>query len=473
MSLKPTLIICKWILVVSGLYFLTFIPSAFGGENLKSNPNQVIAPAQTPEVINKVEVKPVARDIEISKRIEKILKATTWYEHPKVNVTDGVVFLKGKTKTKEYKAWAETLARNTQDVVAVVNHIEIVGPSVWDFQRQLSVGFKDQWKYLVRSLPLFILALCILIIAWFIAQLVAALSRKALNARKLHPLLSNVIAHAVSFLCILFGVYIILRLLGLTTIAFTLLGGTGIMGIILGIAFKNITENLLASILLSMQNPFQNEDLIEVAGVTGYVQGLTTRATLLMTPDGHLVQVPNASVYQNNIYNYTSNPNRRENFIIGIGGNESISKAQEVALKTLEKHPAILKVPEPLVLVDNIVSGTINLRIYFWLNGNKYNWQKVRSSAIRLVKSAFQGAEITIPGTEVELSFDEKTVKQLQVTKLKRKDETQPVETTKESTTAATHAEGGLESDRGDIQKQAKRSKVIENETNLLSSPKK
>ena len=57
-----------------------------------------------------------------------------------------------------------------------------------------------------------------------------------------------------------------------------------------------ITENLLASILLSVQNPFKNNDLIEVAGATGYVQGLTIRATLLMTQEGQEVQIPNAVV---------------------------------------------------------------------------------------------------------------------------------------------------------------------------------
>ncbi|WP_198333176.1 mechanosensitive ion channel domain-containing protein [Legionella clemsonensis] len=472
--MRKTRFIDHWILVLGGVFFIVFVPSVFGGGNLKpTNPNQTTSPVQTPEVTNKVEVKPLARDIEISKRIKEILIATTWYENPKVNVKDGIVFLKGKTKTKEYKVWAETLAHNTQDVVAVVNQIEIVGPSVWDFQRQLSVGFNEQWKALLRNLPLVILSLFILIIFWLTAKFIATISRKALNARNLHPLLSNVIAHAVSFLCILFGVYIILRLLGLTTIAFTVLGGTGIIGIILGIAFKNITENLLASILLSIQNPFRNEDLIEVAGVTGYVQGLTTRATLLMTPDGHLVQVPNAIVYQSNIYNYTSNSSRRENFIIGIEGSASISTAQEVALETLEKHPAILKDPEPLVLVDNILAGTVNLRIYFWLNGNKYNWQKVKSSAMRLVKSAFQEAGITIPGTEVELSFNEKTAKQLQTIKLEKKGESEPTGVSKESMTVVTHAEGGLQSDRNEIQKQARRSKVIGEETNLLSVSKK
>ena len=65
-----------------------------------------------------------------------------------------------------------------------------------------------------------------------------------------------------------------------------------------------------------------------------------------MTLDGNHVQIPNATVYKSNIHNYTSNPNRRADFLIGIGYEDSISKAQDIGLKMLENHPAILKDPD-------------------------------------------------------------------------------------------------------------------------------
>jgi small conductance mechanosensitive channel len=61
------------------------------------------------------------------------------------------VFLKGKTKTSDHKQWAESLAKNTQDVVAVVNQIEIVTSSVWDVSTLVSAGFNEQWQNFLRS----------------------------------------------------------------------------------------------------------------------------------------------------------------------------------------------------------------------------------------------------------------------------------------------------------------------------------
>jgi len=82
----------------------------------------------------KVDVQPVAHDEEIRKRLQSVLEATGWFTDPQVQVRDGVVFLSGLTETDEIKKWAGDLARNTQDVAAVANRIELSGPSVWDFR---------------------------------------------------------------------------------------------------------------------------------------------------------------------------------------------------------------------------------------------------------------------------------------------------------------------------------------------------
>ncbi len=94
----------------------------------------------------------------------------------------------------------------------------------------------------------------------------------------------GVFAWTVATVVFLTGLYVVLRVSGLTQLALTVVGGTGLIGLALGIAFRDITENFLASIFLSLQQPFGTGDLIEVAGETGYVQQLNVRCTVLMTP---------------------------------------------------------------------------------------------------------------------------------------------------------------------------------------------
>lgn len=417
-------------------------------------------PPQAPE---RVKVKPTNRDEEIQQRLSEILSATDWFINPQVEVNKGVVFLSGKTQTDEYKKWAGNLARNMQDVAAVVNKIEVIGVPFWDFSPILN-ALQSQWRGAIGSLPSILTGLIILVVAFLVAKLGAAITRKTLKKRMIQPLLRDVIARAIGIIIFLFGIYVIFEMADLTNAAFTIIGGTGLLGIILGIAFRDITENFLASILLSIQHPFKNGDLIEIERTTGYVQSLTMRVTVLMSLDGNHIQIPNSVVYKSKIRNFTSNPNRREEFTVGIGFDAVISEAQEVALKVLNGHEAVLKDPEPWVLVDTIGKATIVLRIYFWLDGSEHSWLKVKSSVIRLIKRAFQAKGISMPDEARERIFPQGLPVQI-VEKAKEK----VLAHHKESGSTATEAESELSSEAQDIKEQAEQARLPEEGKNLLN----
>ncbi len=421
----------------------------------------------------KVAVQPIAHDEEIRQRLQSVMEATGWFNAPEVKVVDGVVFLSGRADSDEIKKWAGDLARNTQDVVAVANRIEVSLPSAWDFRGARS-GLSGLSRDVIRSLPFLLVALLILALSAGAGWLTARSARHFLGARIRAKLLRGVLAGGLGVIVFLAGTYIVLRVSGLTQLALTIVGGTGLVGLAVGIAFRDITENFLASIFLSMQQPFEKGDLIEVVGVTGYVQQLNVRTTVLMTLDGNLVQVPNAAVYKTTVRNFTANPNRRENFVVGIGYDDAIDEAQEIALKVLVNHPAVLKEPEPWVLADDLGKATVNLKIYFWINGHEHSWLKVRSSVIRLVKRAFQQHGISMPDEAREVVFP----RGVPVTILDAKQEpTREAEALKSSgelprseglDAVSTKAEAGLSNEAGILEEQARQAKVVDEGENLL-----
>ena len=438
-------------------------------------PQKVTAPAreEPSPAPAKVDVNPVARDEEILKRLQSVLDATDWFTDPQVRVEKGVVFLNGQVESEELKAWAGDLARNTQDVVAVVNRMEVLDPPVWDF-RLASRGLLKLWREVILSLPFIVFGLLILALSMGAGMLAAGGARGFLRRRIRTKLLQNVIARGVGVLVFLCGAYLILRVFGLTQLALTVVGGTGLIGLVVGIAFREITENFLASIFLSMQRPFETGDLVEVSGETGYVQQLNMRTTILMTLDGNLVQIPNASVYKNNLRNFTTTSNRREDFVVGIGYDDAIDEAQEIARQVLADHPAVLNDPEPSVLADSLGRSTVNLRVYFWLNGRTHSWLKVRSSVIRLVKRAFQIHGISMPDEAREVVFP----RGIPVTLLDAKPADEhgalpgkrlPVESLHEELDAvSTQAEAGLYSEAVVIEEQARQAQPLKDGENLL-----
>ena len=198
---------------------------------------------------------------------------------------------------------------------------------------------KNLGRSILGALPFVLFALVVLVIAWGISRLAAMLTRRALSKRTVAPLLREVIAKAVSAIVVIIGLYVVFRIAGLTAVALSVVGGTGLLGLILGIAFRDITENFLASIFLSLQPPFRTGDLLSIGDHVGYVERLTNRATVLMSLDGNHIQIPNSTVYRATIRNFTSSVTRRVDFTVGIGYEDAISQAQDVAMQVLDGAP--------------------------------------------------------------------------------------------------------------------------------------
>ena len=342
-------------------------------------------------------------------------------------------------------------------------------PPAWDLA-PVAEELKRLGRRTLIALPFLLVATLILVIAGWAAKGFTWLARRLLARRVRAPLLRDVIARIAGIALFLLGLYVVLRISGLTRLAVTVLGGTGLLGLIIGIAFRDITENFLASILLSTQRPFQSGDVVEINGIEGYVQRLTTRATSLMTLDGNHVEIPNATVYKSQIQNFTANPNRRVSFGVGIGYDDSIAEAQAVALQVLAEHPAVLDRPEPQVLADGLGPSTVNLVVYCWIDGQAHSWLKVESALIRLVKRAFQTHGISLPSDVREVVFPRGVQVQMAEPDAGRPawpvDE--PARSVAEPSAVATGAEAGLASDAGELQDQAAHSRPLDEGQDLL-----
>jgi len=451
--------------------------SGLGAPAEAQPPTSPVVPDTLSAAQGGVAVKPAVRDDEIRARLQRVLEATGWFTAPQVRVQEGVVFLTGEAKTESLRVWAGNLAGKTEGVAAVVNRIDVPTPSAWDFSSGQS-ALAMLWHDTVRAIPVFLLGLAILTLSAFFAWLAARRTRALLSTRVPAKLLRGVLAWGVGALVFLTGTYVVLRVAGLTQLALTLVGGTGLLGLAVGIAFRDITENFLASIFLSVQRPFETGDLVEVSAVTGYVQQLNVRTTVLMTLDGNLVQIPNATIYKSTLVNFSANPNRRESFVVGIGYDDSIDEAQEVAREVLAKHPAVLDDPEPWVLASDLGKATVNLRIYFWLDGHQHSWLKVRSSVIRLMKRAFQERGISMPDEAREVIFPQGVpVTMLGESRDVDRDfaaagaasvHTREPSPPAASAAVATKAEGGLGSEKGTLQEQARQAKPLGETENLL-----
>lgn len=251
---------------------------------------------------------------------------------------------------------------------------------------------------LLAKTPMLLAALLIVFAASWLGGFV---SRRLhwMRLRTDNPYMDALIRRVIRVLITLFGVVIALDLLNATTLVSAVLGSAGVVGLVLGFAFKDIAENYVAGILLSLRKPFSPGDHVRIDDNEGKVVALQSRSTLMMTLDGNELQLPNALVFKAILLNYSRNPRRRFDFTVTIDGSQSIRVSHALAIEQVTRVDGVLSDPAPSWSVQEFTPAGIVLRFFGWIDQRQSDLGKVRGEAIRRVKAAFAQRGIEGPRT--------------------------------------------------------------------------
>lgn len=372
-----------WLLVLSAVIGLPVLAAADAQE----------APTESPPAIAQ-ESSP-QDDGRIADRLRGIFAEIDSLRGVEVSVSAGVVELGGEVDSLASAARAARLAGQVAGVVDVQNELTIDRDldNRIESTRQTLASVARQ---IVAGLPLFLVALGVFFAFWLLG---AGLGRRQRLFRRISPnvFIASLLGQIARLLFIVIGLVLALVLLDATALLGTILGAAGILGLAVGFAVRDTVENYIASILLSLRNPFDVNDLVDVSGQQGNVVKLTSRATILLSPEGNHVRIPNATVFKAVIINYTRMPERRFEFDVGVDTDHDLVAAQQVALDTLASVPGVLHDPPTMTIVHALGDSCVVLRCFGWVDQRKNSFIKVRSEAIRRVKEAFDQAGIVMP----------------------------------------------------------------------------
>ncbi|MEC8233229.1 MAG: mechanosensitive ion channel family protein [Pseudomonadota bacterium] len=289
------------------------------------------------------------------------------------------------------------------DIVIQANEIDVNQNSLSNAQSLLA----ELWSNFIYRLPGLAVGILVMVIFITLATPLSRLLVKPLTRATTSPLLRSVIQRSISTVVVLLGIYLFLFLAGLTGFAIAVVSGTGVVGLILGFAFRDIAENFISSLLLTVQRPFRIGDIVQINEFTGIIQKVTARATTLVDFDGNHIQIPNATIYKGVIKNLTANPLMRGNFIVGVGYDANVQQAQQIAQSVIASQSNVLIDPEPQVLIDNLGSSTYNIKVYFWVDVEKTSVLKMASLLMRNIVAAYTDAGISMPDDARERIFPE------------------------------------------------------------------
>jgi small conductance mechanosensitive channel len=341
----------------------------------------------------------------IEKRLADVYRSIPELATVQTDVNAGVVRLSGQVPSKEAHQKALSLAGRVEGVVSVtdaITHEREIRERLTIVQEKL----EKQINNLVSYLPLLVIALTVFLIFWFLASFIAkwdSLYRQFTSHVFLQSLLKQIVRGTILFI----GFIIVLEILDATALLGTIVGVAGIMGLALGFALRDTVENYIASILLSIRQPFRPFDQIVLENYEGLVMKLTSRETILMTLDGNHVRIPNAMVYKGIILNYSRNPKRRFSFEVGISTDVNIEAARQLALETLNHTSGVIPDPPALCAIEKLGESNVILKIFAWTTQDQFDYLKVRSEAIRAVKEAYDLANYDMPEPIYRLKVQE------------------------------------------------------------------
>ncbi len=148
-------------------------------------------------------------------------------------------------------------------------------------------------------------------------------------------------------------------------------GAAGIIGLAIGFAVRDTVENFIASVMLSIRQPFRPNDTVEINGDIGKVIRLTSRATILLSFDGNHIRIPNATVFKSRIINYTQNAERRFMFSIMVDRDADLQATRTLVGQTVQDLPFILAEPAAQTWIEALHTAGVELVVTGWVDQNE------------------------------------------------------------------------------------------------------
>ncbi len=186
-----------------------------------------------------------------------------------------------------------------------------------------------------------------------------------------------------------------------------LVAGLGLVGLAVGFGAQNLVKDMINGLFILMDNEYSRGDVVTIAGITGIVEDLNLRRTVLRDLDGTVHFVPHSSIEVSS--NWTKDYSRI-NLTIGVAYESNldhvisvINRVGKAFAEEPEFAPKIISAPQVL-RVDNFGDSAIDIKV---LGDTKPLEQWALMGHLRLrLKRAFDEEGIVIPYPQRTLHLD-------------------------------------------------------------------
>lgn len=242
-------------------------------------------------------------------------------------------------------------------------------------------------------------AIIILIIGVFLARMSSKVITRLMQAKNLDITVTKFLSAIIRYIVLIITVIAAMSHVGIQTTSF--IAVLGAAGLAVGLALQGSLSNFAAGVLLVIFRPFRSGEYVDLGGAEGTVQEIQIFSTTLATADGKIVVVPNNRIISGNIVNYTREPYRRIQIIVGVSYNADIDDVKRVLNEVIDADKRIIKERGVTVRLNEMAASSLNFVIRVWTTNNDFG--EVTFDLQENVKRALDRNNIGLPYPQMDV----------------------------------------------------------------------
>jgi small conductance mechanosensitive channel len=218
--------------------------------------------------------------------------------------------------------------------------------------------------------PKLVGAILVLVIGLWVIKLIQKAVRKTFDKREVDISLRGFLNSMIGILLKIMLIISVVGMLGVQMTSFIAILGAA--GLAVGMALSGTLQNFAGGVMILIFKPFKVGDFIDAQGHMGSVKEIQIFNTILKTPDNKTIIIPNGGLSNSSMTNFSTEPQRRVDFVFGIAYGDDVDKARKVLSKLINDDDRILKDPEPFIVVSELADSSVNLVVRVWADAANY-----------------------------------------------------------------------------------------------------
>ena len=215
-----------------------------------------------------------------------------------------------------------------------------------------------------------VLAIVITIVGHFVIRFLMKMLRKLKGFEKLDQTMTRFILNLIKWLLYVMLLIGVISILGLPMAQ--VIAVLASAGVAVGLALQGALSNLAGGILLMVLRPFNVGDYVDAAGASGVVQSINLFYTVILTIDNKRITVPNGSLMNSNVVDYTAEPLRRVDLVFSCAKSEKPAEIQQCILDAVAGSRFALQEPAPFARISGGTNEAMEFTVRVWCKTENY-----------------------------------------------------------------------------------------------------